>query len=106
MRKAGHRIPWKVLINEPDLIGTIRTHSCTYGDKGPYNVAVLNVSVSAIAEGIELLKPRLLMLGDQALILRGYRERCGSMRDARQRSRRHRRGGSKTFARRQFNSIP
>jgi len=72
MRKAGHRIPWKVLINEPDLIGTIRTHSCTYGDKGPYNVAVLNVSVSAIAEGIELLKPRLLMLGDQALILRGY----------------------------------
>jgi len=98
--------PWKILINEPGLIGTIRTHSCTYGSQAPYSVAVLNVSDSPIAEGIELIEPQLLMLGDQALILRGYRERCGSMRDARQRSRRHRRGGSKTFARRQFNSIP
>jgi hypothetical protein len=33
---------------------------------------VLNVSDSPIAEGIELLEPQLLMLGDQALILRGY----------------------------------
>ena len=71
MRNAGRRIPWKVLINEPDLIGTIRTHSCIYGDQEP-NVAVLNVSDSPIAEGIELLEPQLLMLGDQALILRGY----------------------------------
>ena len=33
MRKAGHRILWKNLKNEPGLIGTIRTHSCTYGDQ-------------------------------------------------------------------------
>ena len=72
MRKAGRRIPWKVLINEPGLVGTIRTHSCTYGDQEPYNVAVLNVSDSPIAEGIELLEAQLLMLGDQALILCGY----------------------------------
>ena len=79
MRKAGRRIPWKILINEPGLIGTIRTHSCTYGDQEPYNVAVLNVSDSPIAEGIELMEPQLLMLGDQALILRGY-EHLGTMR--------------------------
>jgi hypothetical protein len=72
MRKAGRRISWKILINEPGLIGSIRTHSCTYGGQEPYNVAVLNVSDSPIAEGIELLEPQLLMLGDQALILRGY----------------------------------
>ena len=66
MRKAGRRIPWKVLINEPGLIGTIRTHSCTYGDQEPYSVAVLNVSDSPIAEGIELLEAQLLMMGDQA----------------------------------------
>jgi hypothetical protein len=72
MRKAGRRIPWKFLINEPGLIGTIRTHSCTYGDQMPYDIAVLNVSDSPIAEGIELIEPQLLMLGDQALILRGY----------------------------------
>ena len=71
-RKAGRRIPWKVLINEPGLVGTIRTHSCTYGDQEPYSVAVLNVSDRTIAEGIELLEPQLLMMGDQALILRGY----------------------------------
>jgi len=72
MRKAGRRIPWKILINEPGQVGTIRTHSCTYGDQEPYSVAVLNVSDSPIAEGIELLEPQLLMLGNQALILRGY----------------------------------
>ena len=33
---------------------------------------MLNVSDSPIAEGIELLEPQLLMLGDQAPILRGY----------------------------------
>jgi len=33
---------------------------------------VLNVIDSPIAEGIELLEPQLLMLGEQALILRGY----------------------------------
>jgi hypothetical protein len=33
---------------------------------------VLNVSDSPIAEGIELVEPQLLILGDQALILRGY----------------------------------
>ena len=64
--------PWKILINEPGLIGTIRTHSCTYGSQAPYSVAVLNVSDSPIAEGIELLEPQLLVLGEQALTLRGY----------------------------------
>ena len=72
MRKAGRRIPWKIPINEPGPVATIRTHSCTYGDQEPYNVAVLNVSDSPIAEGIELLEAQLLMLGDQALILCGY----------------------------------
>ena len=72
MRKAGRRIPWKILINEPGQVGTIRTHSCTYGDQEPYSVAVLRASDSPIEEGIELLEPQLLMLGDQALILRGY----------------------------------
>jgi hypothetical protein len=72
MRKAGRRIPWKILINEPGLIGAIRTHSCTYGSQGPFMVAVLHASDSPIMEGIELLEPQLLMLGDQALILRGY----------------------------------
>ena len=72
MRKAGRRIPWKILINKPGLVGTFRTHSCTYGDQEPYDVAVLNAGDSPIAEGIELIEPQLLMLGDQALILRGY----------------------------------
>ena len=61
-----------ILINEPGLVVMIRTHSCTYGDQVPYSVAVLNVSDSPIAEGIELLEPQLRMLGDQALVLRGY----------------------------------
>ena len=74
LRKAGRRIPWEILINEPGLIGRIRTHSCTYSDQKPYDVAVLNVSDSPIAGGIELLEPQLLMLGDQALILRGYEQ--------------------------------
>ena len=72
MRKAGRRIPWKILINEPGQVGTIRTHSCTYGDQEPYSVAVLNVSDSPITEGTELSEPQLLMLDDQVLILRGY----------------------------------
>jgi hypothetical protein len=38
----------------------------------PSIVAVPNVSDSPIAERIELLEPQLLMLGDQALVLRGY----------------------------------
>jgi hypothetical protein len=46
------------LINEPGLVGTIRTHTCSYGDQEPYNVAVLNVSDSPIAEGIELIDPQ------------------------------------------------
>ena len=66
--KAGRRIPCKVLINEPGLIGSIRIHPRTYGDKVPSIVAVPNVSDSPIAERIELLEPQLLMLGDQALI--------------------------------------
>jgi len=35
MRKAGRRIPWKILINEPGLVGTIGTHLYTYGDQVP-----------------------------------------------------------------------
>ena len=55
-----------------DRVIANRMHSCTYGDEEPYSVAVLNVSDSPIAEGIELSEPQLLMLGDQALIFRGY----------------------------------
>ena len=73
LRKPGRRIPGKILVNERGE-GTIRTHSCNYGDQEPYSVAVLNVSDSPIAGGIELLEPQLLMLGDQALILRGYEQ--------------------------------
>jgi hypothetical protein len=72
MRKAGRRIPWKILINELELVGTIRTRSCNYGGQAPYSVAVLHASDSPIEEGIELREPQLLMLGGQALILRGY----------------------------------
>ena len=49
-----------------------KRHACTYGDQEPYSVAVLHASDSPLEQGIELLEPRLLMLGDQALILRGY----------------------------------
>ena len=72
MRKAGRRIPWKILINEPGLIGTIRTHSNRHPNQRPYTVAVLHVGDKPIAPGIELIEPQLLMLGDQALILRGF----------------------------------
>ena len=55
MRKAGRRIPWKILINEPGLIGTIRTHVCNYGNRGPcFKVAVLTGD-STIAPGNSLL---------------------------------------------------
>jgi len=70
MRKAGRRGPWKTLINKSGLIGTIRTHLCNYGSQGPLKIAVLHASDSPIMEGIELLEPQLL--GEQALILRGY----------------------------------
>ena len=63
MRKAGRRIPWQILVNEPGLIGTIRTHSCNYGSQGPYPVAVLR-GESPMSAGIELIEPQLLMLGD------------------------------------------
>ena len=76
MRKAGRRILWKILINEPGLIGTLRTHICNYGNQGPYKVAVL-IGNNAVAPGIELIEPQLLDLGDQVLILRGY-ERLAS----------------------------
>src|SRR5258705_13817288 len=72
MRNAGGRIPWKILINEPGLIGAIRTHYCSYGSQGPFSVAVLNVDVRPVSEGIELIEPQLLTLCDQALILRGF----------------------------------
>ena len=71
MRKAGRRIPWKILINEPGMVGTIRTHDRTYRDQERYTVATLGGD-SPIAAGIELIEPQLVMLGDQALILRGY----------------------------------
>jgi hypothetical protein len=71
MRQAGRRIPWKILINEPALIGTIRTQVCNYGSQGPFKVAVLTVE-SVIEGGVELIEPQLLDLGDQVLIRRGY----------------------------------
>lgn len=78
MRKAGRRIPWKILINEPGQIGTIGTHWCTYGGQVPYSVAVLRASDRPIEEGIELLEPQLVMMGEQALILRGYERLQGN----------------------------
>ena len=71
MRKAGRRIPWKILVNEPGMVGTIRTHYCSYRDQERYKVAAL-MGDSPIAPGIELIEPQLVQLGDQALILRGY----------------------------------
>ena len=64
LRKPGRRIPGKILVNErggghhPDALMHLRRQK-------PDSVAVLNVSGSPIAEGIELLEPRLLMVGDQ-----------------------------------------
>jgi hypothetical protein len=49
-------MPWKIPINEPGLIGTVRTHSCTYGEQEPYSVAALRESDGPIAEGIELIE--------------------------------------------------
>ena len=60
LRKPGRRIPGKILVNErggghhPDALMHLRRQK-------PDSVAVLNVSGSPIAEGIELLEPRLLM---------------------------------------------
>jgi len=76
MRKAGRRILWKILINEPGLIGTLRTHVWNYGNQGPYKVAVL-IGNSTVALGIELIEPQVLDLSDQVLILRSY-ERLAS----------------------------
>ena len=46
--------------------------------QAPYNVAVLQASDRPIDEGIELLEPQLVMMGDQALILRGYERLQGN----------------------------
>jgi hypothetical protein len=71
MRNAGRRIPWNIVINQPGLTGTVRTQACTHPVFGSYRIAVL-VGNSAIAPPLQLIEPQLLMLGDQALILRGY----------------------------------
>src|SRR4051812_22201959 len=71
MRKAGRSISWKLVLNEPGLVGHIRTN-VSHGNGAPYRLAVLHSNDSLIAKGIELLEPQLVMLGDQALILRGY----------------------------------
>lgn len=71
MRQGGRRIPWKILINERGLVGTIRTHTVPDPRYGSYSAAVL-VGDSQVERGLELLEPQLLMMGDQALILRGY----------------------------------
>ncbi|MDB5821386.1 MAG: hypothetical protein JWR21_90 [Herminiimonas sp.] len=70
MRKAGRRIPWKVLINERGMIGSITTHYCEYADQERYKVAAL--MCGPLRCELELIEPQLLALGDQALILRGY----------------------------------
>jgi hypothetical protein len=72
MRKAGRRIPWTILINEAGLIGTICTHASRHPSQAPYTVAVLHAVDSPIADRIVLIEPQLLMLGDQALVLRGF----------------------------------
>ena len=68
--------PMEIQINEPGLIGTLRTHVCNYGNQGPYKVAVL-IGNSTVALGIELIEPQVLDLSDQVLILRSY-ERLAS----------------------------
>jgi hypothetical protein len=71
LRKAGRRIPWKSLVHDPGQVGTIRTQVCSYGSQGPFAVAVLS-GESASANDIELLEPKLHMMCDEALILRGF----------------------------------
>jgi hypothetical protein len=70
MRKVGRRIPWKILDNEPGLVGTIHTHYCSYADQERYKVAAL--TCGKVHAEIELIEPQLLDLGDRVLILRGY----------------------------------
>ena len=71
MGRAGRRIPWKKLENEPGIVGTIRTHYCVYSNQQPYKVAALSGD-SPIAASVELIEPQLLAMGDQAFILPGY----------------------------------
>lgn len=68
MRKAGRRIPWKVLINEAGSTGNIRTSYCSFPDKAPYRVAVL-VGTPALPH---LFEPQLLDIADDVVLLRGY----------------------------------
>jgi len=51
MRRAGRRIPWKILINEPVLIRTILTQSCTYGEHEPSTMLPQRSQVSGISSG-------------------------------------------------------
>jgi hypothetical protein len=68
MRRAGRRIPWKILVNEPGSTGHIRTSYRTYPDKAPYQVAVL-VGKPALPE---LFEPQLLAIADDVILLRGF----------------------------------
>jgi hypothetical protein len=66
-------VEWaRILINEPGQVGTIGTNWCTYADQAPYSVAVLRASDRPIEEGFELLEPQLVIMGEQAVIMRGY----------------------------------
>ena len=55
----------------PDWLEQSARIRATMAVQGPYTVAVLK-GESPTAAGIELIEPQLLMLGDQALVLRGY----------------------------------
>lgn len=70
MRKAGRRIPWKLLINDPGSMGQIRTSYCTYPGKAPYKVAEF-LGEPALPE---LFEPQLLEIGDDVVLLRGYEQ--------------------------------
>jgi hypothetical protein len=68
MRKAGRRIPWKLLIDDPGSTGHIRTSYCTYPGKAPYKVAAF-LGEPALPE---LLEPQLLEIADDVVLLRSY----------------------------------
>jgi hypothetical protein len=70
MRKAGRRIPWKILVNEPGSTGQIRTHYCTYPGQAAYKVAEF-VGAPALPS---LYEPQLLGMADDVVLLRGFEQ--------------------------------
>ena len=70
MRRAGRRIPWKIVANSPGSAGHIRTHYCAYPGKEVYKVAEF-FGEPALPS---LYEPQLLGIADDVLLLRGFEE--------------------------------